>query len=325
MPLAQIGAVIALALSALPPPPDKVVFQTRMYGTITVDHRLHLANRVSCRKCHGDGPVQKIGHFATPREAHERCRECHAEVKRGPTACNGCHVRPIQATPAPPAAAHLADTADGPTAEEPAAASGPGALVASHDTKPPDGTTPGASQLVASEARPADGVASSPTGPVAVRIDERARLRRTVEMGLTGVLGEGFMSGPAVRLLLDQGRFVVMHSLEFPGVFVGDARTLVLVGGGMKLPVARKLKASAIALGGLDAVDRTSTMLPALAVRLGVEWSPDGSFAHAFGVSLTGMTDVIQYRDALGKQIGGATLSTAITFAFRGPGARSRR
>ena len=54
MPLAQIGAVIALALSALPPPPDKVVFQTRMYGAITVDHRLHLANRVSCRKCHGD-------------------------------------------------------------------------------------------------------------------------------------------------------------------------------------------------------------------------------------------------------------------------------
>ena len=139
----------------------------------------------------------------------------------------------------------------------------------------------------------------------------------------TRVLGVERM-GKRILFAMEGDRFVVMYSIEWPGVFAGDARTIVLVGGGMKLPIAPKLRASAVALGGLDAVDRTSTMLPALAMRLGVEWSPDGSFAHAFGVSLTGMTDVIQYRDALGQQIGGATLSTAITFAFRAP-ARSRR
>src|SRR5512134_861710 len=98
MPLAQIGAVIALALSALPPPPETVVFETKMYGTVTLDHRAHLARRVACRSCHGEGPVRKLAGSFGPKVAHDRCRGCHLEISRGPTDCRGCHVKP----PPPP-------------------------------------------------------------------------------------------------------------------------------------------------------------------------------------------------------------------------------
>src|SRR5690242_20384849 len=47
-------------LNALPPPPEVVVRQTRYYGTVTIDHRAHLARRSPCVGCHGPGPVTKL-------------------------------------------------------------------------------------------------------------------------------------------------------------------------------------------------------------------------------------------------------------------------
>lgn len=72
--------------------PDRVLRQTRYYGTVTVDHRAHVARRAPCRTCHGDGPVAKVT-FPSPRVAHERCVSCHREVRAGPVACRECHVK----------------------------------------------------------------------------------------------------------------------------------------------------------------------------------------------------------------------------------------
>jgi hypothetical protein len=77
-------------IEALPPPPTTVTRQTKMYGSVTIDHAAHLARRVACKACHGPGPVRPI--VFTPRVAHDRCRGCHTQIARGPTSCNGCHV-----------------------------------------------------------------------------------------------------------------------------------------------------------------------------------------------------------------------------------------
>src|SRR5512133_2102318 len=81
--------ILDSTLEALPPAPQLVVLQTSYYGTITLDHPAHLARRISCKKCHGPGPVRKIEF--TPRVAHERCVDCHRVAARGPTQCHGCH------------------------------------------------------------------------------------------------------------------------------------------------------------------------------------------------------------------------------------------
>jgi hypothetical protein len=96
----------ALMLGAMPDPPTVVVRQTRYYGSVTVDHRAHLARKASCKTCHGSGPITKL--TFTPRLAHERCIGCHTQQSKGPTRCQGCHVRqppPAVANPANVAAA----------------------------------------------------------------------------------------------------------------------------------------------------------------------------------------------------------------------------
>ena len=77
------------ALGTLAPAPEKVVRVTRSFGTVTIDHRAHLARKAHCADCHGKGPVTKIEF--TPRLAHDRCIGCHREQKRGPMSCRECH------------------------------------------------------------------------------------------------------------------------------------------------------------------------------------------------------------------------------------------
>jgi hypothetical protein len=69
-----------------------VPLETRTYGTVKFDHAAHLARRTACRDCHGPGKVTKIEF--TPRLGHDRCRGCHSQLARGPTACTGCHALP---------------------------------------------------------------------------------------------------------------------------------------------------------------------------------------------------------------------------------------
>jgi hypothetical protein len=84
--------VLDVVEGALAPPPNTVVRDTKYYGTVTIDHRAHLARRAPCKACHGPGPVQKMKF--TPKIAHERCVGCHQAVAKGPDKCQGCHVQP---------------------------------------------------------------------------------------------------------------------------------------------------------------------------------------------------------------------------------------
>ncbi len=97
-----------LLLEALPTPPTTVVRNTNYFGTVTLDHAAHLRRKASCKKCHDPGPVGKIAF--TAKVAHTRCIGCHEEVAKGPTKCQGCHVKPepppvvaVVEKPAPPA------------------------------------------------------------------------------------------------------------------------------------------------------------------------------------------------------------------------------
>jgi hypothetical protein len=81
----------ALTFTRLPKPPERVVLQTKKYGTVPLDHRAHLARRAPCVTCHGTGPITKIGNFGMAA-GHRICRGCHKEARSGPLGCTECHV-----------------------------------------------------------------------------------------------------------------------------------------------------------------------------------------------------------------------------------------
>lgn len=58
-------------------------------GKVTFPHKMHQEIVKDCLKCHEKGPG-KIA--AMGKEwAHKTCKGCHAELKRGPVDCRGCH------------------------------------------------------------------------------------------------------------------------------------------------------------------------------------------------------------------------------------------
>ncbi len=81
--------VVALALAAIPTPPQQVKYAVER-GDVTFDHAAHVARREKCRSCHGDGPVQKIA--LGKKKAHVMCVGCHAAERAGPKSCDACHV-----------------------------------------------------------------------------------------------------------------------------------------------------------------------------------------------------------------------------------------
>jgi hypothetical protein len=67
---------------------DVLSFPASM-GTVSFPHKMHQELLKECSKCHEKGPG-KIEGFGKDW-AHTRCKGCHQEMQRGPTACNGCH------------------------------------------------------------------------------------------------------------------------------------------------------------------------------------------------------------------------------------------
>lgn len=277
-----------LVQQALPPAPHLVVRQTGYYGTVTIDHRAHLARRVTCKACHGPGPVTKIEF--TPRLAHDRCVGCHRLAQRAPTECKGCHVMPpadaqsvVAAAPTGPATAGVA-----------------GVAVAS---------APVAGQPLAAVA-PAQG-----TGVTAEMDDVRSgSFRRAVGIGACAA-GSGF--GPAFHLSSRHGGTVLEHSADrLSGR--DDVRTNVLVGGGIARALRRDLDLVAVGLGGIDVAERPAvTAMPALGGRVGVEWAPPPSWlVHSVRLSVTGLVDVANRR-SLGRDVGGAHLYATLATGFR--------
>lgn len=349
MPAVQLGALLALALAAspqdpvvaagrppsaavlgaippassvmlgvLPPPPGKVVLETKTYGTVTVDHGAHLARRTACRSCHGDGPVSKIAF--TPRQAHDTCRACHADMQRGPTDCRGCHVLP----PKPAGVTAAAATSPAEAGMKAAASAPPGGSSEPLPTRMaslPAHAAPAVAQ-VTSGAGPGSlaGLPPPPPPPSYVGdLEEEPEgellpFRRTVEAGMIFLRGpdQSAEIGPSLRLTSRYGRAVMVHSLESAGGFRGG-RTMLMIGGGVIMPVRPRLSLLVVGIGGVDSIGSDVWLLPAAGVRAGLQWARLLPYLDTLSASVSGVSDLMRRRDAFGEEVGGVTFSLTLS------------
>lgn len=282
------AALQELAEGALAPAPDKVIRRTRYYGTVTIDHRAHLARRTRCASCHGPGPVSKLE--LPPRVAHERCVGCHRQEARGPTGCKECHV---VAPAAPPV-----QVAEG-AAEAPA---GPGApaLVASHEASPGGGPAPAPAARATPEAVPA--TLAAPT-----ELADPSAFTQVLSAGysLQGGSRDAGPGGLSVAFTARSERLVVLLSVD-----QGDG-TVGLLGAGALLPLGASWRAMALGVGGIDARQRPElTVLPAVGVRVGVEWA---ARRLCLGAAVTGLADLGHGTSATGQPIGGLSVLATVS------------
>lgn len=59
---------------------------------VSFNHKAHSTALKECKKCHEADKGGKIAGFGKDF-AHKNCKGCHAEMKQGPTACKGCHIK----------------------------------------------------------------------------------------------------------------------------------------------------------------------------------------------------------------------------------------
>ncbi len=57
---------------------------------VKFNHKAHQELLKDCTKCHAAAAGGKIEGFGKDF-AHKTCKGCHAEGKKGPTACKDCH------------------------------------------------------------------------------------------------------------------------------------------------------------------------------------------------------------------------------------------
>jgi hypothetical protein len=346
MPLSATGAIVALAMAApptapvlvasaplqadqvivaaLPPPPESVTLQTRMFGTVDVPHRKHLELRVSCKSCHGPGPVGPIAF--TPKAAHDLCRGCHQEKAAGPTGCRECH-----AVPDKPGSGEVAAAPAAPASTPPATA------VASHASA---GTPAGSSNAAAGAASSA-GTASTPeaavtrrrhavsgrSAPPLARRGSRGEepFTRSFELGFVslGERGHAPAIGPTLTVKARRDHVVFLHSVATAGGRRGH--TLALIGGGITTRALGGWSASAMAVGGLDAAYRSAQMFPALGLRVDVDWTRDVRAFKAFTLSFLAVADLTRPRDQYGERVGGTIYGVTLTGAVPVPSGGRRR
>lgn len=61
-----------------------------MKKNVKFDHKAHTAAVAECTKCHATATGGRIEGFGKDW-AHKNCKGCHADLKKGPTTCKGCH------------------------------------------------------------------------------------------------------------------------------------------------------------------------------------------------------------------------------------------
>jgi hypothetical protein len=288
-----VRAIEESATGALPPPPEHAVIETQTFGTITLDHRAHLARKTSCKSCHNPGPVTKLGRLP-PKVAHGRCVACHEREERGPTACRDCHVKP-----APPEldvveASAMVPAGGAPVGGEAAAAgAGPGVV--------PILTAQLEAQLNAIRARD---------------IEDRVRnpFKRVLGIGFSvlGGAGRNVTSGPAVYMTTREGRVILLYAIEH-GATEGSGRTFGLIGAGVTQPVIGNWNVQALAVGGFDAMENPTSFAPNLGLRGGVEW-----LGRRMSVSVAGTvaSDLTTNTNKLGQQTGGMTFSVSANIGY---------
>ncbi len=328
--LAQLA--VAVGVVALAPVPDKVVLETKSFGTVTLDHAAHLRERATCKTCHGPGPIKKIEGW-TPRQAHDICVACHKDLKRGPTGCRQCHV--VKPAPQPPIL--LEGEAPKGAAAAPAGAQGAAiaatseALSASRSpdaagrAAPPPGVgvasgaapmafgAPGASPGSPAPAPGALGPAPPEAAPRAGTFDRIAQ----IGLSLTGSSGSDG-GGPCFRFSARDERFVLEESVDWVGWRRG--RIFALAGGGMLFPFRNpRWAATALVVGGVDAILPFGTARPALGLRGGIEWHTGMRGLDVVGFSVTGLADLTSAGDTPTQQVGQGSLSASMMVGFGFP------
>ncbi|HIJ82283.1 MAG TPA: cytochrome c3 family protein [Desulfuromonadales bacterium] len=82
--IVAVLAVTAFAGSAL------AADVIEMKKGVTFKHKAHADALKDCTKCHEKTDGGKIAGFGKDL-AHKKCKECHTEMKKGPTGCKECH------------------------------------------------------------------------------------------------------------------------------------------------------------------------------------------------------------------------------------------
>ena len=59
---------------------------------VSFNHKAHAELIKDCTKCHAKAEGGKIAGFGKDL-AHKTCKDCHTEMKKGPTNCKGCHAK----------------------------------------------------------------------------------------------------------------------------------------------------------------------------------------------------------------------------------------
>ena len=83
--------VVAFAGTAFAAPPETVVMKNNK-GDVTFPHKKHEAAGVlkDCKACHTEATGGKIAKMGM-KTGHDKCKTCHGDMKKGPTACGDCH------------------------------------------------------------------------------------------------------------------------------------------------------------------------------------------------------------------------------------------
>ena len=285
--------VLESAQGALASAPDKVIRQTRSFGTVTIDHGAHLARRSACKTCHGPGPVTKLEF--TPKVAHERCIGCHREQQRGPLKCRECHI--VKDKPA--------ETADPGVQLASAVAPGVTMREAMALVKAP---AAGGSVAPSSAAKLGGVPIPGPLPPAELGAASASTSGFTRVLSLGFALGSGpgrsASVGPAVTFDARDDWLQLLVSVERAG------GTLGVLGVGAIFPVHRSWNLILTGLAGFDAVDKPQpAMMPAIGARAGVEWL--GS-RMSVALAVTGVSDLTRSTTAFGEQIGGFTATAGV-------------
>ncbi|MDA8428491.1 MAG: cytochrome c3 family protein [Geobacteraceae bacterium] len=60
---------------------------------VSFNHKKHVEIIKDCKKCHENAEGGKIAGFGKDMAHKKACKDCHAEMKQGPTSCKGCHTK----------------------------------------------------------------------------------------------------------------------------------------------------------------------------------------------------------------------------------------
>ena len=60
---------------------------------VSFKHKAHAEAVNDCTKCHDKADGGKIAGFGKDSAHKKACKDCHTEMKKGPTNCKGCHTK----------------------------------------------------------------------------------------------------------------------------------------------------------------------------------------------------------------------------------------